>query len=73
VSEKYGFIDAQCADAPAAGGNAPTITCMCRWLGVSKSASSELAPRPIAAQKRTRSSRQATVGRPGEGICPRHS
>jgi transposase InsO family protein len=39
----------------------------------SQPASSELAPRLIAAQNRTRSSRQATVGRPGEGICPRYS
>ena len=37
MSEKYEFIDAQYAEPPAAGGNAPTITCMCRWLGVSKS------------------------------------
>ena len=32
-----------------------------------------LAPRAMAAQNRTRSSRQATVGRPGEGICPRYN
>ena len=30
-------------------------------------------PRAIAAQNLTRSSRHATVGRPGDGICPRYS
>jgi hypothetical protein len=40
---------------------------------ISRAASSEPAPRPMAAQNRTRSSRQATVGRPGEGICPRYN
>ncbi|KAB2588707.1 transposase, partial [Streptomyces arboris] len=36
-------------------------------------ASTELSPRAIAFQNLTRSSRQATLGRPGEGICPRYS
>jgi len=40
---------------------------------ISSAASSELAPCPIAAQNWTRSCRQATVGRPGDGICPRYS
>src|SRR4029453_19138700 len=40
---------------------------------ISSAASSELAPCAIAAQNWTRSCRQATVGRPGEGICPRYS
>ncbi|HEV3167352.1 MAG TPA: hypothetical protein VGZ22_25305, partial [Isosphaeraceae bacterium] len=34
MSQKYEFIDAEYADPPA-GGQAPTITCMCKWLGVS--------------------------------------
>jgi putative transposase len=38
VSDRYEFIDAGYADDDARGaGAAPTITCMCRWLGVSKS------------------------------------
>src|SRR5215217_3539518 len=40
---------------------------------ISNAASSELAPCAIAAQNWTRSCRHATVGRPGEGICPRYS
>src|SRR5215217_8454650 len=40
---------------------------------ISSAASSELAPCAIAAQNWTRSCRQATVGRPGDGICPRYS
>ena len=36
-------------------------------------ASSVFAPRAIASQNRTRSCRHATVGRPGDGICPRNS
>jgi len=37
----------------------------------SVAASSVIAPAAIAAQNLTLSSRQATVGRPGDGICPR--
>jgi transposase InsO family protein len=40
---------------------------------ISSAASSERAPCAIAAQNWTRSCRQATVGRPGDGICPRYS
>ena len=39
----------------------------------SVAASSVIAPAAIAAQNRTLSSRQATVGRPGDGICPRYA
>ena len=39
----------------------------------SPAASSVFSPRATAAQNRTRSSRHATVGRPGEGTCPRYS
>src|SRR5215217_2610276 len=40
---------------------------------ISNAASSERAPCAIAAQNWTRSCRQATVGRPGDGICPRYN
>jgi len=54
VSEKYEFIDAQYAEPPAANGNAPTITCMCKWLGVSKSGLYEWRSRPESATAKRR-------------------
>jgi hypothetical protein len=46
VSEKYEFIDAECATLPADGEAAPTIVQMCGWLGVSNSGFHDWRTRP---------------------------
>lgn len=53
MSERYEFIEAECATRPAEGG-APAIMQMCEWLGVSKSGFHDWKGRPqsMTAQRR---------------------
>jgi putative transposase len=63
VSCKYEFIDAEYANAPAGRGMAPTITCMCKWLGVSKSGFYEWRSRPDSATAKRRAELKLLIAR----------
>ena len=54
MSEKYSFIDAECAETPASTGTAPTIVQMCEWLGISKSGYYEWRSRPQSTASKRR-------------------
>ncbi|HEX3310434.1 MAG TPA: IS3 family transposase, partial [Streptosporangiaceae bacterium] len=55
MSEKYQFIDAEYAGLSAADAEpAPAITCMCKWLGASKSGFYEWRSRPESATAKRR-------------------
>ena len=54
VSEKYAFIDAECATRAGDEACAPTITQMCEWMAVSKSGCYDWRSRPQSASAERR-------------------
>jgi putative transposase len=55
VSEKYTFIDAECASPPGEeSGDAPSTMQICEWLGVSRSGYYEWRSRPHSAAEKRR-------------------